>query len=187
MKTLKIKTENGFEHSINCNDSDIITIDGNVIFVEGEKYVPKIGDILLTDNVACSMIYIYKENHSYFRIGYFAMLVDDSSIVHYNNWLDCENNGMSNKRLATESEKKILFDALAKDGKFWNAETMEIEELRWKPKRGEVIWWFGMELTPTESEYKDSINQQSRFKIGNCFKTKSECIAKIEQIKAILK
>lgn len=187
MKTLKIKTENGFEHSINCNDSDIITIDGNVIFVEGEKYLPKLGDILLTDNIACSMIYIYKENHSYFRIGYFAMLVDDSSAVHYNKWIDSENNGISNKRLATEDEKQQLFDALAKDGKFWNPDTIEIEELRWKPKLGEKYYYFSSWVKVSSCNCINDSVDSDRFNVGNCFKTESECLAKIEQIKAILK
>lgn len=44
-------------------------------------------------------------------------------------------------RLATEQEKQTLLDALAKEGKQWNAEKKCIEPLRWKPKCGEKYYY----------------------------------------------
>lgn len=40
-------------------------------------------------------------------------------------------------RLATEFEKQLIFDALAKEGKQWNAETLQIEDLKVVPKVGD--------------------------------------------------
>lgn len=42
-------------------------------------------------------------------------------------------------RFATESEKQLLFDALAKEGKQWNAETLQIEDLKVVPKVGDCV------------------------------------------------
>ena len=179
MKTLKIKSSYGFEHSINCNDSDIITIDGNVIFVEGEKYVPKIGDIFAyVFNTLKPTISIYKNG-----------IIDIVTLDTYNNkvFYNIEFCKDVNKRLATEAEKQILFDALAKDGKVWNPETMEIEELRWKPKVGEKYYYFTSWVRVSSCNCVNGSVDSDRFNAGNCFKTKSECQEKIEQIKAILK
>jgi hypothetical protein len=42
-------------------------------------------------------------------------------------------------RLATPHEKQLLFDALAKAGKKWNAEKLQIEDLRVDPKVGDCV------------------------------------------------
>lgn len=45
-------------------------------------------------------------------------------------------------RLATEAEKQELLDALAKEGKRWNAEELCVEDIPEKPKRGDLaIFW----------------------------------------------
>ena len=45
-------------------------------------------------------------------------------------------------RLATEAEKQELLDALAKEGKRWNAEKKCVEDIPEKPKRGDLaIFW----------------------------------------------
>jgi hypothetical protein len=44
-----------------------------------------------------------------------------------------------NIRLATQPEKQLLFDALAKAGKQWNAETLQIEDLKVEPKVGDYV------------------------------------------------
>ena len=41
--------------------------------------------------------------------------------------------------LATPEQQQILFDALAKEGKQWNAEKKCIEPLKWVPKEGEQV------------------------------------------------
>lgn len=43
------------------------------------------------------------------------------------------------KRLSTDSEKKQLFDALAKKGKRWDAEKLKIVDLRYTPKPGDCV------------------------------------------------
>ena len=42
-------------------------------------------------------------------------------------------------RHATESEKQVIFDALAKIGKMWDAEKLEITNLKYVPKVGDCV------------------------------------------------
>ena len=46
---------------------------------------------------------------------------------------------LKDKRLATQSEKQLLFDALAKAGKIWNSDTLEVEDLKVEPKVGDCV------------------------------------------------
>lgn len=43
-------------------------------------------------------------------------------------------------RYATEEEKQKLIDALAKEGKAWDAEKKAVVELKWKPRIGDVYY-----------------------------------------------
>lgn len=43
-------------------------------------------------------------------------------------------------RYATEEEKQKLFDALAKEGKAWDAEKKEVVDVKWKPKDGDIYY-----------------------------------------------
>lgn len=67
-----------------------------------------------------------------------------SNDIHYHALLNVERMKMGfdncvynreNNRLATDSEKQQLFDALAKEGKVWNSETKQVEDL---PKKCEL-------------------------------------------------
>jgi len=180
-------------------------------------------------------------------------------------------------RLATQSEKQLLFDALAKAGKRWNAETLQIEdlkvvprvgdcvklsngngrvlffiyngrsiygghknkgdyidsygkickentlgfdydfciieiltsskfqsevnalgfeydfkndtfkEMRWVPKEGEKFWCVYFTFIPYSCTNDGESIDKELIKVGNCFKTKSECESAIEKIKNVLK
>ena len=45
-------------------------------------------------------------------------------------------------RHATESEKQVIFDALAKIGKMWDAEKLEITNLKYVPKVELIFLYF---------------------------------------------
>ena len=92
-------------------------------------------------------------------------------------------------RNATPEEIQELNNQLAAEGKCWNPNTMQIEKLRWKPKQDEiyftiVINGYGMYI----SEYTngEDLYDKNNYKLGNCFKTKEEAEAKLEQIKKLL-
>lgn len=115
-----------------------------VIFPKGkttwEGFVPpcefKDGDIIFTD-AGCTFISIFQEK----RNGRVATYVDYS--VNGNNcYCDIEKNtvplymedDISEIRLATEEEKKKLFDVIKAKGYKWNPETKTLEKLVVKPK-----------------------------------------------------
>ncbi len=129
MKTLKIKTKEGYEHNIQLNETDIITIDSNVVIVETENREFKRGDILYSQKTNTFVIFDKYDDMS-----------KNSFTVIYKSKLDWIDSWVSNRfRHATESEKQLLFDALAKENKQWNPETMQIEELKYIPKVGDCV------------------------------------------------
>ena len=91
--------------------------DGDIICVTGENELP-------------GYIVIYKkqeDNHIY----RYATVVKDKCIgMNEGGYLSCAENSF--KRYATDSEKQQLFEALAKEGKRWDAEKKAIVDL--KPK-----------------------------------------------------
>jgi hypothetical protein len=91
-------------------------------------------------------------------------------------------------RNATPEEIQELDDQLAAEGKYWNPDTMQIEKLGWKPKHGDRYYCIDIASAffvichvwrndTVDSDYYDQ---------NNCFKTKKEAEAKLEQIKKLL-
>ena len=96
---------------------------------------------------------------------------------------------ISPHRNATPEEIQELNDQLAAEGKRWNPKTMQIEKLRWKPKKGEP--YFNIQIAKGTAEishysWDEDELDKDLYKMGNCFKTKKEAEAKLEQIKKIL-
>lgn len=93
----------------------------------------KDGDILHSDETEYSdeTIFIAKINGRFIGIYAYIDLLDKSVMMQNDTFKKSEINAI---RLATDSEKQQLFDALAKEGKRWNAENKQIEDL---PKKYE--------------------------------------------------
>ena len=91
-------------------------------------------------------------------------------------------------RNATPEEIQELNDQLAAEGRRWNPDTMQIEKLRWKPKKGETYFSILLRQVPEIAHYSwDGCKLDTKFyEMGNCFKTEEEVLAKFEQIKKIL-
>ena len=121
MKEFKIEVPEG------CKPTNI-KVDGNVISYEVEevkKFEPKDGDILY-----CGCVFIYNPNIVYdnpLKNGYYISLGDDGSINTQGAPYFC--GYKSSARYATKEQAQQLFDALAKEGKRWNAETKQIETI----------------------------------------------------------
>lgn len=107
-----------------------------------------------------------------------------SGMLHYKNfWV---NN--SPIRNATSEEIQELNDQLAERGKCWNPDTMQIEKLRWKPKKGESYFTILLRQVVEIAHYSwDGGKLDTKFyEMGNCFRTIEEVQAKLEQIKKVL-
>lgn len=97
--------------------------------IEQPKPEFKDGDILYMNG--CRLIYIFKKKvQKSAATLYYASLDTDYNSLYYNNAME----DIRGSRLATDSEKQQLFDALAKEGKRWNPDTKKFEDL---PKKCE--------------------------------------------------
>lgn len=89
-------------------------------------------------------------------------------------------------RLATTMEVEQFHEALHTYHKEWNAEKKQLVNLKWKPKNGEEYWtvivgianklkftWFGTK------------DDEARYKLGNCFKTREEAEVMAEKVKKL--
>lgn len=93
-------------------------------------------------------------------------------------------------RLATESEKQQLWDALAKVGKQWNAEKKCIEDLnpkRWRAEEGCGYWHLNSYMKADRTNDSDTYYDELRYSQGNYFQTKQKALAAAEKIKELLK
>ena len=103
--------------------------------LEIEKYQPefKDGDIVALVVRKCTHIAIFQSRQEAY-IGFHAVLCQNDELLLEEPFR--EDVGDIELRLATDSEKQQLFDALAKDGKAWDAEKKQIVDL--KPKVDEL-------------------------------------------------
>ena len=85
--------------------------------------------------------------------------------------------GIEAFRLATPEEAQRLWDALAKQGKRWNPETMQVEDIkkdRWRGESEENYCFLNSSLnivTSTEDSYN---TDDIRYNSGNYFQTKEQ-------------
>lgn len=91
-------------------------------------------------------------------------------------------------RYATPEEIQELNDQLEAEGKRWNPDTMQIEKLRWKPMYGDKYYCVNLaslSFVVCHTWTGDTVDYDY-YNQNNCFKTKEEAEAKLEQIKQIL-
>lgn len=110
----------------------------NLKTLEIEKSRPefKDGDILY--NYYTASIFIFSEFIKYKGFGYYVALAYQGLIFSKGGvWCHPD----AQVRYATEKEKQQLFDALAKEGKTWDAEKKQIVDLKpkWTPKPFERV------------------------------------------------
>ena len=99
----------------------------------------KDGDILHSDETEYSdeTIFIAKISGGVIGTYGYIDLLDESVMVRNDTFEESEINAI---RLATDSEKQQLFDALAKEGRRWNPDTKQIEDLPKKCKFKPMDW-----------------------------------------------
>ncbi|MBO5854916.1 MAG: hypothetical protein J6Q61_09295 [Bacteroidales bacterium] len=90
-------------------------------------------------------------------------------------------------RYATEEEKQKLFDALAKEGKAWDAEKKKVVELKWKPKDGEKYYYPYFDVREYDfiiqyAAWSGIYSEENGYKKGWVFRTKEECEAYCERL-----
>lgn len=147
-----------------------------------EKFQPKDGDIIVFGmrlyNLCVGIFHKFDKDNTH--EDYVTL---SSNGIHFNEgcWVT------ENMRPATVADKQRLFNALAKEGKRWNAEKKRIEDLpRWRAEEGGSYYCLlGIEIIGTTDERSSA--DDTRDANNNYFKTReaAECVAK--QIREIFK
>lgn len=85
-------------------------------------------------------------------------------------------------------ENQLLFDALAKEGKRWNADKKCIEDLpRWRAKANETYYFISIDVEVMDNiEYGYSVDDAC-YSAGNYFKTREAAERVVRQIREIFK
>ena len=136
----------------------------------------KIGDVCVDENDGNPIIFIFGGYDGKYTRRYADVWGDGSGCVifpiakSYITKMDF--------RHATESEKQVIFDALAKIGKMWDAEKLEITNLkdtahkrRWRAKLGEPYWIFTDFIRVLKCiEQNDKVDLKF-YQTGNYFQT----------------
>ena len=95
----------------------------------------------------------------------------------------------SDFRPATEAEKQSLFDALAKQGKRWNSEKKQIEDLpRWRAER--AAYYYFVNIPKCEAVCGQDLFyavDDLNYQIGNYFRTREAAEKVAGQIREIFK
>lgn len=154
-----------------------------IVTFEPEKWEPKDGDIFFREDTKTQFILRKKDgNIAYFYAG---INIDGNLVIdNGRNWTEVFNK----YRPATEEEKQRLFDALAKEGKRWNAEEKRIEDLpRWRALYNENYYLIGSELTVDCQSEIGYVVDDNRYNAGNYFKTREAAERAAEKIRKILK
>lgn len=180
----------GLENLKNCNmievkikqgnemlDATIEMVDGVMVVSPKEvKFEPKDGDALSCFfNGEYQGTFIFEEESECGEaIFHFALDADGKFI---------KGNGCNyfayvyNARLATEEEKKKLFDKLKEEGYEWDAEKKEVVKIKWKPVLCKVYYrpqFYQGYFEICKDVWNDSTSDEIFYNKGWCFKTKEE-------------
>lgn len=169
-----------FEIPEGCNR---VTIEqqGNKIVTTFEPEF-KDGDITCTKNG----IHILK-NIDGFEHHYYCALYNGE--VFYNKTFNTFE-AINSLRHATEEEKQKLFDAMAKDGKCWNAEEKQVEDIkpkRWRAKENMNYWHLDSQLNASRDTEHGLKWDDMRYVSGNYFISDDDAESAAEKIKELLK
>ena len=124
----KVIIEQSGQESIvlNVPEGASVRIDNGVTIVE-PKF--KKGDILFDSH--CPNIQIYSGSNDCI-----AQLFLDKNNLFFDGTTGTD---LDFCRYATDTEKQLLFDALAKEGKRWDSEKLEVVDLKYTPKVGDCV------------------------------------------------
>ena len=151
-----------------------------------ERYMPKDGDFVTCGNGYRLWVIIYKhtEHDPYECCYYYVMKNMGLNTIMFDNYC----NAQETMRPSTEEERQELLDALAKEGKRWNAETKQIENLpRWRAEKGGSCFYLSSALVPSIIQDFYVNSSDNLYAIGNYFKTREAAEKVASQIREIFK
>lgn len=151
----------------------------------------KDGDITCANTKESRGIHILKAIDGFYHHYYCALYEGEntSNSVVYDH---CFNRADAIKSLrhATEEEKQMLFDAMAKDGKRWNAEAKQVEDIkpkRWRAEKNMHYWHLDSQLNASRDTEHGVKWDDMRYISGNYFISDDDAEAAAKKIKELLK
>lgn len=163
-----------------------IKVDGEKVTTEfetKEKWTPKDGDFIAfgidLNDLAVGIFHRFStlETHEDY-----ATISEHRISFNEGLWVT------NNLRPATEEEKQRLFDALAKEGKRWNAEKKRVEDLpRWRANCRKKYFFIDENTdvqTATEGHF---ICDDNLYIVSNYFKTEEAAERVAEQVREIFR
>ena len=149
-----------------------------------EKFQPKDGDIIAFGMVRYNLsvrIFHRFDDDDHTHEDYVTL---SSNGIHFNEgcWVT------ENMRPATVADKQRLFNALAKEGKRWNADKKCIEDLpRWRAKENETYYSIGIDFEVMDNIECGGCVDDACYSAGNYFKTREAAERVAKQIREIFK
>lgn len=156
-----------------------------------EKWEPRDGEICYVK--ACSSFIAAirsKEHDNLYAYAIFSISTNSINSPRIN--IICSIAYIKEIRPATNSEKQLLFDALAKEGKMWDAERKQVVDLpRWRAEKGEeycMVIVSPSDIKIFNHEKTDNHSLRESFVLKeNQFKTLQAAEKVAEQIREIFK
>jgi hypothetical protein len=169
------------------HNASVISVNNGSISIEVD-WEPKEGELVkITGNYidAYSIFHkYYKSTDTILIYGYKRINGDNHTFCQYY-WFTTSETEI---HPVTPEEQETFDDFCKSKGKIWNKEKLQWEEYRWKPTIGGQYYHIDLELLDGVGRhfYKDDSVDQCNYRHYNCFKTKKEAEAKLEQIKKLL-
>lgn len=165
------------KYNIGYVDADWTVENGVMVVSPKEKFEPKDGDVVTVTTEAGGSYTCFFQGcvngdvYSYGGLNNLYNMLFEIGLV-------CCSKTQRTIYLATEEEKKKLFDKLAEEGWEWKADTKELVKLKWKPMTGQ--WYYIPAICNTQfkvvkSEWSNDAMDVLYFGKGWAFRTKEEC------------
>lgn len=187
-KTYKIQLPRNKEaQNIRTNIKDS-TIEVSVEL--NEKWEPRGGDVCYIEG-DYHYVFVFKEVIcDYVLYSYIHLCLDTDTLSYkMKDNIVCSTTGIKIFRPATDLEKQLLFDALAKQGKMWDAQKKQVVDLpRWRAEK-DCRYYYIKNCDATIHSGDDNRFEvdNNLYKCGNYFKTKEAAEKVAEQIREIFK
>ena len=157
-------------------------------------YIPKFGDIVkvILDDV----------NNNFYKRNYMICIYPNKNFSETNEFFNPPFLSLNGRLIlndtggskycnsiipASESEKQELFNKLAEVGKRWNPETKQLEDIRWRAKKGEEYYTINGALDVVGEFAGACPHEDVLYNRRNYFRTPEAAQEVVDQIKEIFK
>ena len=181
--SIVVKDSTEREHTF--TNASVVSVNNGTIIIESE-WKPKRGELVKAIGCGIDCYIIFQRMDQMFLYTHGSKGLRGTFVnLNPETWMyDTQLKIVS----VTPEEQKEFDDFCKSQGKIWNKEILQWEKYRWKPKKGEIYFSILLRQIPEIAHYSwDGGKLDTNFyKMGNCFKTEEEVVAKLEQIKKLL-